>query len=384
MKENTSVLRSDYIIDGIRRDATPKAMLDLACERESGTCAEEFEKIVDESVDPTPFAEEFEPGRADEYLEAIRTMGPKGVPFCYSASYTNGKIAGALLDALWQAGHFRLGDLAVSALWKWNDKAIGSMAAFYDSVESACDYLEGLGVMMKDYSVQDCETMALEVSVSLSDQPQVSEFENIEDEEDFFAELPFQTEHPTLRHTRKCPQIAKADPKDWVIYIPFDTGSLLLGGSALSQATGKPCGKAPAIDAADYFIDCYEVVRELVEDGIVRAGVSVGEGGMMTALRKLIPEGMGMNVEVGGIMKSYGEGDLSRILFSEVPGAIIVISDDDYDYVDAELLLQDVAYYPLGHISGNTEGIKTSVSDNSDITEILQSLLSGQVSEGED
>ena len=38
-----------------------------------------------------------------------------------------------------------------------------------------------------------------------------------------------------------------------------------------------------------------------------------------------------------------------RILFSEVPGVIFQINDSDYDYLDAELLLQDVMYFPLGH-----------------------------------
>lgn len=394
MKENTSVLRSEYIIDGIRMDATPEAMLEMACERESCP-SESYEPVVDESVDPSPFAEELDPERIPEYLEKVRTLGKRNVPLCYSPSYTNGKTAQALINAIWMAGHFRLGDLAVSASWKWDSQAIGSMAALYGSVETLCGNLEALGLKMADYSVSeqgtdggagtmDKDTRTLDVKVSLSDSPAMEEFEDVSDGEDFFDELPFRTEHPTLRHTRKCGACATGNNRSWIIYIPFDPGTLLLGGSALSEAIGKPCGKAPAIDAADYFIDCYEVVRELVEDGIVLAGETVGEGGIMAALSSFVPSRLGFEAEIGGIMKSYDEKDAVRILFSEIPGVLIEISDEDYDYVDAELLLQDVAYYPLGHVTDRFSGIRTTTSDSSDITQILHSLLNGPVSEGED
>lgn len=395
MKVNTSVLKSDYIIDGIRMDATPQAMLEMACERETCSTGETFEPIVDESVDPSPFAEDLDAGLAPEYLERILSMGRRNVPICYSASFSNGRLAQTLLDSIWMAGHFRLGDLAVSASWKWDSRAVGSMSALYSSVEAVCGYLEDLGVKLKDYSV-DClpdgpapagssaGTMDLEFKVSLSDTPASEELGYGDDGEDFFDELPFRTEHPTLRHTRKCGDKAMGGSMNWIIYIPFDPGAPLLGGSALSEALGKPCGKAPAIDAADYFIDCYEVVRELVEDGIVLSGETVGEGGIMAALRRYVPEELGMEAEIGGIMKSYGENDAVRILFSEVPGVLIEIPDEDYDYVDAELLLQDVAYYPLGHLNDTFSGIRTTTSDSSDITQILHSLLNGSVSEGED
>ena len=130
----------------------------------------------------------------------------------------------------------------------------------------------------------------------------------------------------------------------------------------------------------DYFIDCFEVVRELVEDGIVLSGATVGDGGLMTALGNLCGE-MGIAADVSGLMKAYGEDDLVRILFSEVPGALIEIRDYDFDYIDAELLLQDVAYYPLGR--PDRRG-RIMVSDTGGISGILGSLLSEGAVEGED
>ena len=85
-------------------------------------------------------------------------------------------------------------------------------------------------------------------------------------------------------------------------------------------------------------MDCFEVVREFVEDGIVLSGRTVGRGGLMTALGGLCTGGIGAGIDLGTVMQSYGENNLVSILFGEVPGVVIEISSSDFDYVDAELL----------------------------------------------
>ena len=59
------------------------------------------------------------------------------------------------------------------------------------------------------------------------------------------------------------------------------------------------------------------------------------------------------------------------------------ISDEDYDYVDSQLLLQDVAYYPLGHPSAENGGLTVTESGKNGVGNILASLLN-MASEGED
>ena len=131
---------------------------------------------------------------------------------------------------------------------------------------------------------------------------------------------------------------------------------------------------------ADYFIDGYEVIRELVEDGIVKAGVTVLEGGLMNALRSMAAT-HGAEVSVNDVCRSVGGEMQVRVLFAEVPGVLIQIADIDYDYVDAELLLQDIAYYPLGHPVPGRPGVSVLSGGNS-ITGILESLMNSL--EGED
>lgn len=201
-----------------------------------------------------------------------------------------------------------------------------------------------------------------------------------DDEESLFRELPYRTANPRISRRRKCPGELQPSAQDWIIYIPFDTCDYRLGGSSLAEAVGASPSVPADVSDADYFIDCYEVVRELVEDGVVKAGATVGEGGLMTALRAMASTGTGAEICIRDICKAYGEENPVRILFAEVPGVVIQIADIDYDYVDAELLLQDVVFFPLGHpVPGKSTIV---LSEKTDIPEILETLLNTK--EGED
>ena len=180
----------------------------------------------------------------------------------------------------------------------------------------------------------------------------------------------------------------------WLIYIPFDTCSHRLGGSLLSDILGNGNGNGPGIMDPDYFIDCFEVVRELVEDGIVMTGATAGRGGLMTAVARMT--GLygytgsagcytSIDLDISGIEQAYIETDAIRILFSEIPGVVIQIRDSDYDYVDAQFLLQDIAYYPIGHpAASDSPRIRLSSADRTGLSAILAALMDGQSSEGED
>ena len=166
-----------------------------------------------------------------------------------------------------------------------------------------------------------------------------------------------------------------------IIYIPFDTCSYRIGGSLLAQLHGHNGGVGPHIEDPDYFIDCFEVVRELVEDGIVIAGTTVADGGLATAAVSMCGD-CGMVLDIHGLMASHQESDQVKILFGETPGVLLQIRDNDMDYLDSQLLLQDVAYYPVGQPC-REKGLHFSPTDRSGVAGILASLM-GQASEGED
>ncbi|MBQ6578460.1 MAG: hypothetical protein IJL91_12110 [Bacteroidales bacterium] len=402
MNDNSRALHSQYIISGTRMDVPPAVMLDAAQGKVSPPATEQLpDPVIDETIDPSPSSLETDDTRLSEYLTMVKerliSAVPRGISPEYSEPLTRAKAANALIDALWQKGHFKLDDLCLSAAWKWAPGQVGNMAAFYASVSALCDYLDCLGVGLDSYSFSGKEEVCtLKMKASLcSGQSLESEEEDSDADLDIpkdftegypaplIKDIPFKTANPHLGRKRICPSTLQGDPSSWIIYIPFDTCPPKMGGSVLSEVLDSNGGTAPDILDPDYLMDCYEVVRELVEDGIVLSGVSVCEGGLMTALDSLC-SGKGADIDISEVMKSYGESYMARILFSEIPGVVIEVRDYDYDYVDAELLLQDVAYYFIGHPSKSAKGLRVSSSGMSSISGILESLLRSQTSEGED
>lgn len=402
---------AEYIIDGVRKELTPRQILDEASGIRGDDKPEaKGEPIIDESTDPCISGGRFDPNLIETYLESTRAAysAERDIPACYADSCTRNAVASALLNTIWRNGHFRLDDLSVNIIWKWDTGQIGNMAAFYQSVEAACSYLDLLGIKIGKYKFQDCRgCRAIKVSVSLEDSVKESDSDMDDEPVDIsesidreimctpdaddstpFCEIPFKTANPALGRNRKCAETVSGKQDNWLIYIPFDTCKFRLGGSVLSERTGIYCGKAPDNFDSDYFIDCYEVLREFVEDGVIVSGCTVGTGGLITALDRMMPGDKVENcsdceIDISDIMRSYDETDKVETLFSEVPGAVIEIRDSDFDYLDAEMVLQDVAYYPIGH--PGEHGFK--LSDNqTNVSTILQSLIRQQdtTAEGED
>ena len=331
MAEKLTALHATYVLDGVQEEYTPAQLLDAVTEPEGRhpLTAPAEERAVDETLDPVFRGIALEPGCTDAYLEAV-LAAKKLVP--------------------------------------------AASAAFYESVRAAADYVDALGLKFSGYRyarTSGASELTLRTRIARDAA-----------EEDYgFVSEPFRSEHPVLGARRSCPGTLAPDPQSWVIYVPFDTTDFRLGGSLLAQILDVGGGPAPQITDADYFLDCHEVIRELVEDGILLSGATVGEGGLLRTVRQMA-DGVGLTVDVSDVMRAYQEQDVMRILFAEVPGAVIQIHDADFDYLDAELLLQDVAFFPLGHpVPGRTD-VRVKASAKSGIQTILESLM--QNAEGED
>jgi len=357
-------LYSEYLIDGIEMDATPAQLLRSYCEADlpEAPCPG---RIADESVDPTPTPCTYRQSGTASYIEEISKMEER-IPLGYARAASRNAVAGSIIDTLWSNGHFRLENVAISPRWDWSNEKVGSMAAFYDSVDAVGELASDMGLKVGKVSFNEADSCRLTVDTAI--------MASAEDEEDGgeVAVVP----------GRKCPAEAVNDSSSWIIYVPFDTCSYRLGGSAFSAVAGNGGDRASDIADPDYFIDCYEVMRELVEDGIVLSGASVGRGGLVSAAARLC-RNTGMTLDISGISSSLMEDKSERILFAEVPGVLFQIDDSDFDYIDSQFLLQDVAYYPVGHPKGESGVINIRNSRKPVVSGILDALLS-QTSEGED
>ena len=387
MTEKESALYSHYIIDGVRSDMTPAELLDECMDYEGFIPGPGFEDIIDESTEPPLSSFTYDQDKEQDYLAMTRAATHEERPFrmLYPEHFTKLQIARALLGRLWSNGHFKLGNLKLWAQWEWNTRPLGNMSAFYRSAESASEYIYGLGVKLEDYLfIEGDEGSSTKFFAWLDEEYERTSGEANENEAEgsLFKSSPYESRHPWISEDRKCPSTVAPDHDSWLIYIPFDTCRFRLGDSLLTQLAGHNGGIAPDISDPDYFIDCYEVVRELVEDGIVMAGKSVADGGLITAADRMCGN-HGISIDIKGIMSSYQEDSRARVLFGEVPGVIIQVSDENYDYVDSQLLLQDIAYYPIGHPSSDGTGLSVSETGKNGVADILISLL-GHASEGED
>jgi hypothetical protein len=312
MTEKESALYSHYIIDGVRMDMTPADLLEECMEYEDSEFQSGFNDIIDESTEPPLSSFEYEDDKEHEYLQQTLASSVEEREFrmLYPEHFTKLQIAKALLSRLWSEGHFKLGNLKLWAQWEWNTRPLGNMAAFYRSVEATSQYIYGLGVNLEDYLFIEGDEGSNVKFFSWLDE----EFED----NGLFRSSPYESLHPWISEERKCPSTVIDDPDSWIIYIPFDTCGFKLGDSLLTQVNGYNGGKAPDINDPDYFIDCYEVVRELVEDEVVMAGVNVADGGLITAAQRMCGD-LGIDMDINGILSSYQNDGRSRILFGEVP-----------------------------------------------------------------
>lgn len=366
-----SALDSRYIINGVPQELTPAQMLDAVCP-DPVNAEPARDSIVDESFDPDISPIDLQQDKVEEYLSRVLDFRHTS-HLSFSDCFTRGRIAGALIDCLWRKGSFKLGDLQLDAQWRWNSDHVGSPAAFYESVRATADYLDALGLPLGRYSFLDSEG-----GCEVEFRPGLSS----DSAGDDIFDIPSRSDHPAMEEGRICPSTLLPDAASWLVYVPFDTSDYRLGGSTLAQSLGLAGGVSPQIADADYFIDCYEVVRELSEDGIILSAASVGDGGLLAAVKRLCSGSIGASVDISDIMKASGEKNPVRVLFAEVPGVVFQIRDIDFDYLDAELLLQDVAFYPLGHPDLSCPDVRVKASAKSGIQTILESLM--QNAEGED
>lgn len=330
-----NALLANYVIDGVSMEFTPDEILnELIYTRKAQSPQGQ---VIDESLDPKPL----EPIDNQDYLSLDLSFSDT-ISLANSAFHTKLFIAQTLLELLLKEGSFRLQDLSISLNWKWNSEPVGAMSAFYFSVQSAAEYIDNLNIKLEDYTYTESNENKLEI---------VCKYNILK----------------TI-----VPQEFEADTRSWIVYIPFDTADYRLGGSSLAQNLGLG-GAVPNINDADYFIDCYEVVREFVEDGLLLSAAVVGQGGLWTSLKKMKGE-CGLKVDISDILNAYNEKSSIRVLMSEIPGIVLQIRNSDFDYIDAQFLLQDVAYYPIGHPDESGD-IQLITESKNNIQTILESLI---------
>jgi phosphoribosylformylglycinamidine synthase len=137
------------------------------------------------------------------------------------------------------------------------------------------------------------------------------------------------------------------DSKSSIYHIDFSFDSLKLGGSAFAQSLGFVGSEVPTVQDAEYFVDAFNAVQELVHGKMLMAAHDISAGGLVTTLLEMCfanTEG-GMHVNLDRIQ----DPDLAKVLFAENPGLIIQVSDKHATHVKELLEDAGVGFVKIGY-----------------------------------
>ena len=236
-------------------------------------------------------------------------------------------IAESLTNIIWAPLTDHIRSVSLSANWMWPAKNAGENARIYEAVKTASDFACDLGINIptgkdsmsmtqkyKDDVVYAPGTVIISASGEVSDCRKVVEPVLLNDE------------------TRE------------IIFIDFSFCERALGGSAFAQSINKLGKTTPTVSNTDKFINAFNTVQKLIEQGLIVAGHDIASGGLITTLLEMCFSSNkgGMKIDLTAI----GEKDLIKILFSENPGIIIQCADNDE--VKKHLKIAGVDFVLLG------------------------------------
>jgi phosphoribosylformylglycinamidine synthase len=232
-------------------------------------------------------------------------------------------ISEALTNIIWAPLSHGLRGVSLSANWMWPCRNEGEDTRLYHAAKAASDFAISLGINIptgKD-SLSMTQKYGEEVvyspgTVIISAAAEVSK--------------PRRIAEPVLKNVKDAP----------IVYIDLSRDDLKLGGSAFNQSLNKLGKEAPTVRDSDYFISTFAVVQKLIYEKKILAGHDISAGGLLVSLFEMCfaTPNAGMKLKI----KHPAEKDPVRILFSENPGIVVqleeeelldVLDDNDVDYI---------------------------------------------------
>ncbi len=241
-------------------------------------------------------------------------------------------VAESLTNLVWAPLAHGLGGVSLSANWMWPCRSqTGEDARLYQAVEALSDFCCAIGVnvptgkdslsMTQQYP--DGQKVIAPGTVIVSSGGEVSDVRGVVS--------------PVLVN----------DKDSTLYYIDFSFDEQRLGGSAFAQSLGRVGDDVPTVKSAEYFVDAFCAVQELVHRGWLLAGHDVSAGGLITTLLEMTFANRhgGLHID----LHELGTADVVCNLFAENPGVVIQVSDERKKEVHELLESQGVAYAEIGH-----------------------------------
>jgi phosphoribosylformylglycinamidine synthase len=237
-------------------------------------------------------------------------------------------IAEALTNIIWAPLKKNLKSVSLSANWMWPCKNPGEDSRLYSAVKAASDFAIALGINIP--TGKDSLSMTQKYNDQVVYSPgtviisAAGEIENI----------------------RKIVEpVIVNDPYTSLLYIDMSRDSFKTGGSSFGQVLNRIGGEVPTVTDPAYFKEAFDTIQALIRKGKILAGHDISAGGMLTTLLEMCFSNTSGGVTVN--LSALNESDTVKILFSQNPGIIIQVKDEDEA---AEMLLENgISYFSIGH-----------------------------------
>jgi phosphoribosylformylglycinamidine synthase len=237
-------------------------------------------------------------------------------------------IAEALTNIIWAPLTDKLKSVSLSANWMWPCKNPGEDARLYSAVKAASDFAIRLGIniptgkdslsMTQKYNDQ---IIASPGTVIISASGEIKDIKSIVE-----------------------PVIVN-DPETSILYIDMSSDSFKTGGSSFAQVLNRLGSDVPTVKDPEYFAEVFNAIQTLIEDNKILSGHDISAGGMLTTLLEMC-----FSNKSGGLtinISAFDENDTIKILFSQNPGIIIQVRDEDE--VAEFLLEKGISYFSIGN-----------------------------------
>jgi phosphoribosylformylglycinamidine synthase len=237
-------------------------------------------------------------------------------------------IAESLTNIIWAPLSDKLKSVSLSANWMWPCKNPGEDARLYSAVKAASDFAIALGIniptgkdslsMTQKYNDQvvfSPGTVIISASGEISDIRKIVE-----------------------------PVIVN-DSYTSLLYIDMSRDDFKAGGSSFAQILNRVGNEVPTVKDPSYFKEVFNTIQELIVKNKILSGHDISAGGMLTTLLEMCFSNSGGGIAVN--LSALDESDIVKILFSQNPGIIIQVKDEDEI---AEILLENgISYFSIGH-----------------------------------
>jgi phosphoribosylformylglycinamidine synthase len=237
-------------------------------------------------------------------------------------------VAEALTNIVWAPLQDKIKGVSLSANWMWPCKNPGEDARLYEGVEALSKFCIDLGINVptgKDslsmtQKYKNGEKVIAPGTVIVSGAGQVTDIRK--------------AVTPVLQKV--------ADSK--LIYIDLSKDERKLGGSAFAQIVNGLGNDCPDITDSAYFLNAFNTIQQLIEEGLVLAGHDISTGGLITTLLEMAfaDNQLGLDVDLSAL----NETDPIKVLFAENPGIVLQVAN----YEKAGLLLKQegIDYLTIG------------------------------------